>query len=104
MIEELVPIQENDYNELLQQIPAVIEHERIKVARHIAATASNTYWEIGKLLHEKELYQLGKEIGVEMVISKLHQLAGELQFAVNHGIMFQAKGNWQSAYASCKRS
>lgn len=55
MEEELVPIQEKAYNELLLQAVAVIEHARIKVARHIAATASNTYWEIGKLLHEKKL-------------------------------------------------
>ena len=46
MAEELVPIQENDYNELLLQTVAVIEHSRIKVARHVASTASNTYCEI----------------------------------------------------------
>ena len=55
MAEELVPIQENDYKELLLQTVAVIEHARVKVARHITATANNTYWEIGKLLHEKKL-------------------------------------------------
>lgn len=55
MAEELFPIQESDYNELLLQTVAVIEHVRIKVTRHIAATASNTYWEIGKLLYEKKL-------------------------------------------------
>jgi hypothetical protein len=40
MAEELVPIQENDYKELLLQTVAVIEHARVKVARHITATAS----------------------------------------------------------------
>lgn len=55
MAEEIVPIQENEYNELLLQTVAVIERARINVARHIAVTASNTYWEIGKLLHEKKL-------------------------------------------------
>ena len=45
MAEELVPIQENDYNALLLQTVSVIEHARINVARHVAATESNTYWE-----------------------------------------------------------
>lgn len=40
MAEELVPIQENDYKELLLQTVAVIEHARVKVARHNTATAS----------------------------------------------------------------
>ena len=55
MAEELVPIQENEYKELLLQTVAVIERARINVARRIATTASNTYWEIGRLLHEKKL-------------------------------------------------
>jgi len=45
MAEELVSIHENDYNELLLQTIAVIEHARIKVGCHVAATESNTYWE-----------------------------------------------------------
>lgn len=55
MSKELVPIQEKEYKELLLQTVAVIEHTRINVAFHLATTASNTYWEIGKLLHEKKL-------------------------------------------------
>ena len=55
MAEELVPILENDYKELLLQTVAVIERARINVARRIATTASNPYWEIGRLLHEKKL-------------------------------------------------
>jgi len=46
MAEDVVPIQENEYKELLLQTVAVIEHARINVARRIAATASNTYWEM----------------------------------------------------------
>lgn len=45
MAEELVSIRENDDNELLLQIIAVIEHARIKVGRYVAVTESNTYWE-----------------------------------------------------------
>ena len=105
MAEELVPIQKNDYNELLLQTVAVIEHARIKVARYNAAIASNSYCEIGKLHHEKKLYWLGKEkdseklkqlvsvinaekmhhVGAEWVNSKRQQSVGELQFTVNHG-------------------
>lgn len=55
MAEELVPIQENEYNELLRQAVAVIENSRTSIALHLAATASKTHWEIGRLLHEKKL-------------------------------------------------
>lgn len=100
MAEELVSIHENDYNELLLQAIAVIDHARIKVGRHVAATASNTFCEIGELLHDNKLHQLGKEmnsvigaekmhhLGAELINPKLHQPVGELQLAVNHGIMF----------------
>lgn len=60
MAEEPVSIYENDYNELLLQTIAVIEHARIKVGRHVAATESNTYWErfsaIDKLTTNKIVY------------------------------------------------
>ena len=55
MAEEIVPIQENDYKEILLQAVAVIETARSNIARHIASTASNTYWEIGKLLYDRKL-------------------------------------------------
>ena len=35
---------------------------------------------------------------------KMHQVGAELQFAVNHDIASQAKSNWLSVCASCKRS
>ena len=44
-----------EYNALLLQAVAVIESARSAVARHLAATTSNTYWEIGKLLYEKKI-------------------------------------------------
>ncbi len=55
MAKEEIQIKENDYNELLQKTIAVIEKTRTNVARHTAVAVSNTYWEIGKLLHEKKL-------------------------------------------------
>ena len=56
----------------------------------------------------EKMHQVGAEkmhqVGAELMTSKLHQCVGELQFAVNHGIMSQAKNNWLSVYASCKRN
>ena len=52
---EIIQMQNNDYDELLLRAVAVIEKTRTDVARHIAIAASNTYWEIGKLLYEKKL-------------------------------------------------
>ena len=55
MTNDIIQFKESDYSELLQQAVAVIENARTSIARHIASAASNTYWEIGKLLHEKKL-------------------------------------------------
>lgn len=46
---------ENEYNDLLRRTVAVIDNARTNIARHIVSTVSNTYWEIGKLLHERKL-------------------------------------------------
>lgn len=48
-------MQEQEYKEILLRAVAVIENARSSVAKHVAATTSNTYWEIGKLLYEKKL-------------------------------------------------
>ncbi|MCM1170370.1 MAG: PDDEXK nuclease domain-containing protein [Bacteroides sp.] len=44
-----------DYNELLLQAVAVLEHARNMISRNISGNISNAYWEIGKLLHERRL-------------------------------------------------
>ena len=44
------------------------------------------------------------QVGAELMRLKLKRVVGELQFAVNHGIASQVKSNWQSMYASYKRS
>ena len=62
MVEGLFPIQENEYNELLLQTVAVIDNASTSIALHLAATASNTNWETGKLLHEKNDWSIKKEI------------------------------------------
>ena len=46
---------ELEYDEILRQAVAVIEHGRAIVARQCSVTISSTHWEIGKLLHEKKL-------------------------------------------------
>jgi len=46
---------ENDYKDLLLQTVAVIDASRTNIARHLSATTTNTYWEIGKLLHDRKL-------------------------------------------------
>lgn len=52
--EEMI-ISENSYSEILRRCVAVINIARNNIARHIASTASSTYWEIGKLLYERKL-------------------------------------------------
>ena len=66
MAEEIVPIQENEYNELLLQTVAVIENARINIARHIAASSSNTYWKIGKLLQKQFQVRIQTEFKKEI--------------------------------------
>lgn len=46
---------ENEYHELLRQIVAVIDGTRLRIAKHINANVSSSYWEIGKLLHERKV-------------------------------------------------
>lgn len=55
MKNKIIGINENEYKEILLQAVAVIETARSNIARHIAATTSNTYWEIGKLLYDRKL-------------------------------------------------
>lgn len=43
------------------------------------------------------------QAGAELINPKLQQFVGELQYAINHGIASQAKNNWLSVYAFCKR-
>ncbi len=53
--EDILALSEQEYNEILLQAVAVIENARSDIARHLTATVSNAYWEIGKLLHEKKI-------------------------------------------------
>jgi hypothetical protein len=55
MTNEIVHIPENDYNEILLRCVSVIESARSQIAKHIANTDNNAYWEIGELLYEREI-------------------------------------------------
>jgi len=55
MKNEIAQINESEYKAILLQAVAVIEDARQSVAMHVATIASNTHWNIGKLLHERKI-------------------------------------------------
>lgn len=55
MTNGVMEIHESEYNEILRRCVAVINNARKMLAQQVASTASDTYWEIGKLLHERKL-------------------------------------------------
>ncbi|WP_298638900.1 PDDEXK nuclease domain-containing protein [uncultured Prevotella sp.] len=50
-----LPIDHEDYETILRQAVAVIEHARQEIAKHINGYVSTAYWEIGQLLHERKI-------------------------------------------------
>lgn len=54
-MEKNFEIQNTDYDEILQQTVAVIENSRNTLAIHVCNIASNSYFGIGKILHDKKL-------------------------------------------------
>lgn len=48
-------IHETEYNEILLHCITVINNARKTLSQRVATIASNTYWEIGKLLYERKL-------------------------------------------------
>lgn len=51
----IVPITETEYNEILGQALAEIRTARTSAARHINTATNSVYWNLGKLLSEKQL-------------------------------------------------
>lgn len=45
----------SDYAEMLRHAVAVIEHTRTEIARHVNGYVSTAYWEIGQMLHERNI-------------------------------------------------
>lgn len=52
---EKIGFSENDYQELLRQVVAVINDTRQRVAKLLNSNVTSAYWGIGKLLHEKKI-------------------------------------------------
>ena len=48
-------VQHNDYTEILRDAVAAIEKTRTDIARHVNASVTSAYWEIGRLLHERKV-------------------------------------------------
>lgn len=46
---------ENEYQQLLQQVVAVINDTRQRVTKQVNGNVTSAYWEIGKLLYEKKI-------------------------------------------------
>ena len=55
MKNEIQNLTENEYIELLNTAKAQINAARNAIAVHVNSTANSTYWNIGKLLHEKKI-------------------------------------------------
>ena len=55
MKNEIQNLTENEYTELLNTAKAQINAARNAIAVQVNSTANSTYWNIGKLLHEKRL-------------------------------------------------
>lgn len=46
---------DNNYIEIYRAAVAQIQSARIKIARQVNTSAMETYWNLGKLLHEKKI-------------------------------------------------
>ena len=55
MKNEIQNLTENEYTELLNTAKAQINAARNAIAVQVNSTANSTYWNIGKLLHEKKI-------------------------------------------------
>lgn len=52
---DIIEIQESEYNAILRRAVAVIDHSRQIVAHSMCAAIGEVHWEIGKLLHDRKL-------------------------------------------------
>lgn len=51
----LMPLGEQEYNELLLQAVAEIENARLSLSRQVSSTISGMHWNLGKLLFDKKI-------------------------------------------------
>ena len=52
---DIIQIQESEYDAILRQAVAVIDRTRVMVATTICSAIGTAHWEIGKLLHDKNM-------------------------------------------------
>lgn len=83
-----------------QAEPYIVKSHDIHIDADWIAGSKHRYLFFAENIEKLKLFV--SIIGAELVNSKLHQPAGELQFAVNQGVMSQAKNNWQNVCVSCK--
>ena len=55
MANEIIPINESEYNAILRQVVAVIEDSKATIAKNINVSVNTTHWKIGMLLYERKL-------------------------------------------------
>ena len=55
MANEIITINESEYNAILRQVVAVIEDSKTTIAKNINVSINTTHWKIGMLLHERKL-------------------------------------------------
>ncbi len=55
MSKQIININGSDYNEILQSAISQIKTARTLIAKQVNSTANSVYWNIGKLLFEKQL-------------------------------------------------
>ncbi len=55
MTKDIMKINDSEYAKVLQQAVSEIQTARITIARQVNSTVNSAYWNIGKLLFDKNL-------------------------------------------------
>jgi hypothetical protein len=55
MTKEIATINDSEYAQILQQAVAEIQTARTTIARQVSTTVNSAYWNIGKLLFDKNV-------------------------------------------------
>ena len=84
MKNEIQNLTENEYTELLNTAKAQINAARNAIAVKVNSTANSTYWNLGKLLHEKKIEggyggNVINRLSVDLCIRRSKKDAGALK-------------------------
>lgn len=93
----LMPLGEQEYNELLRQAVAVIDQARSSLAIQVNNTVANAYWNLGKLLTEKKL-ESKHGSGV------VNRLSSDLRERFPDMLLHAVKGNYYENLLATPRS